>query len=56
MTPEQYAERLAICDACHLQRFGKCLICDCNLTAKAMMKSERCPKEPSYWPELKENR
>ncbi len=52
VTPEQYAERLLICDACPFQRHSKCLVCGCSVELKAMMRSERCPKEPPFWPDL----
>lgn len=50
VTPEEYMERLRICDACPLQRFGKCGICGCSLSIKAMMRSERCPRYDPLWP------
>lgn len=52
VTAEQYAERLQICQDCPLQRFGECLICGCNLRAKARMRSEKCPHYLDRWPDL----
>lgn len=52
VTVEQYAERLQICQTCPLQRFGECLICGCNLRAKARMRSEKCPRYEPLWPDL----
>lgn len=47
-----YNERLRICAQCPLCRNSKCLICGCDLLAKAAMATEKCPASPPRWPSL----
>ena len=57
-TPEQYEERIKICEDCEylrkvelLNRVGLiCAACSCFLSAKARSKYARCPKDK--WPKL----
>ncbi len=44
-----YCQRLQICSECPLCRGGKCLICGCNLPAKAEMATEECPHHTRRW-------
>jgi hypothetical protein len=46
---EVYRERLRICSECPLCRGGKCLICGCNLQAKAEMAVMECPHGTKRW-------
>lgn len=49
---EEYAERLRICDACPLQRFGKCGICGCSLVLRAKSGAAVCPRYDPLWEKL----
>jgi hypothetical protein len=42
-TPEQIAERMAICRGCENFRDGRCLLCGCRLSLKISMATEHCP-------------
>lgn len=56
-TPEEYAERLAICQSCELCVDDHCTHprCGCKLTGKRplrnklRMATEQCPKSPPLW-------
>lgn len=52
VTPEQYEERLKICDACEHRRQNKCGLCKCNLKIKAGARAWTCPDNPPRWPVL----
>lgn len=42
-TQEEQLAIKAICSACPFYDKGKCKKCGCSLTAKIMMKTEKCP-------------
>lgn len=45
--PEDYhlaEKRLYICDECPIRKNNKCTKCSCNLMAKTLVKTERCPE------------
>ena len=52
VSPSDYLERMQICSECPLCRSGRCLICGCNVEAKAQMATETCLRDPSRWPKL----
>lgn len=59
VTKDQYAARLAICEACPNRIGNKCNLCGCNLSLKAQGRLEKCPENrwstdspPSPGPDL----
>ncbi|MFM8223828.1 MAG: DUF6171 family protein, partial [Planctomycetaceae bacterium] len=46
--PDEYQERLEICEACDRQRNGRCLECGCWLSLKARGRAWQCPLDK--WP------
>jgi hypothetical protein len=48
-TPEQQAERLAVCRGCPEFRDGRCRVCGCFLSAKIASAAEHCPLDPPKW-------
>ncbi len=48
VTPEQYQERLSICDGCDRRRDNVCLECGCRLSVKARGRAFQCPL--GKWP------
>ncbi len=51
-TPEQQAQRLAICYACDRHVNGQCMACGCGdkgLSLKAKWAEQRCPLTPPRW-------
>lgn len=52
VTPEQYQERLQICDTCDRRQGGSCLECGCNLALKAKGRAFKCPL--GKWPEAEQ--
>jgi hypothetical protein len=47
-SPEQYAERLKICDTCPQRSENICRMCGCYLPVKATMRAVQCPL--GLWP------
>lgn len=45
---EEYAARLAICDACEHRHDNKCKLCGCRLSVKAKGRAFQCPA--GKWP------
>lgn len=50
VTPEQYAQRMEICEGCTERRGSRCLQCGCNLSLKARGRAFQCPLKK--WPEV----
>lgn len=48
-TPEQAAERMAICRGCEEFAGGRCRICGCHLAYKVASAVEHCPLDPPRW-------
>lgn len=48
VSPEEYAERLAICDECPERQGNRCLQCGCRLSIKAKGRAFQCPL--GKWP------
>ncbi len=48
VSPEEYRQRLEICDTCNRRRGGRCLVCGCRLSLKARGRAFRCPLHK--WP------
>ena len=46
--PEQYVQRLEICDACEARRDNRCSLCGCRLSLKARGRAFDCPLKK--WP------
>jgi len=45
--PEQWhlaEQRLYICDECPVRKNNKCTKCSCNLMAKTLVATEKCPE------------
>ncbi|WP_437202994.1 DUF6171 family protein [Planctomicrobium sp. SH664] len=43
VSPEEYQQRLEICDTCELRHGSRCLKCGCHLAVKAQGKAFHCP-------------
>lgn len=52
VAPEQYRQRLAICDTCDRRDGNRCLECGCQLLLKARGRAFRCPLDK--WPSITE--
>ena len=57
VTPDQYEERLNICDKCPHKQEGShnatCGLCGCKIELKAKWATTTCPDKPARWPEIK---
>jgi len=57
VTPDQYEERLKICNTCPEKKEGThndiCGICGCKIALKAKWATTKCPDKPERWPEIK---
>ena len=58
VSPDQYQERLEICDTCTHKKVGThndtCGLCGCKIALKAKWATTECPDKPTRWPEIKE--
>lgn len=50
VSPDEYAARLAVCDACEFRHDNRCLQCGCALSLKARGRAFTCPLQK--WPVL----
>ena len=52
-SPEEYAERLAICNACDkYTATHKCSLCGCHMPIKVGWKTSECADNPKKWDKL----
>jgi len=52
-SPEEYAERLAICNACDKYTAAhKCSLCGCHMPIKVGWKTSECADNPKKWNKL----
>ncbi len=52
VSPEDYQQRLEICDGCDQRRDNRCLKCGCRLQLKARGRAFRCPL--GKWPPIQD--
>ena len=49
VTDEEYARRLALCEACAHIQGGTCMRCGCLVEVRALRKDQHCPPPVKSW-------